>query len=60
MGNVNVGISGDVGLSKFLFLYQGDQMTAFMNSSISSDEFLSGLKNNNRINANTNMTLLAG
>lgn len=60
LGNVNVGTSGNVGLSKFLFPYQGDQMTTFMNSSVSSDEFLSGLKDNNRINANINMTLLAG
>ena len=60
LGNVNVGTQGTVGLSKFLFPYQGDQLTTFMNSSVSSAEFLGGLKDNNRINANVNLTLLSG
>lgn len=60
LGNVNVGTQGNVGLSKFLFPYQGDQLTTFMNSSVSSAEFLGGLKDNNRINANVNLTLLSG
>lgn len=59
LGNVNVGTQGNVGLNKFLYPYQGDQLTTFMNSSVSSDEFLGGLKDNNRINANINMTLLS-
>lgn len=60
LGNVNVGTQGNVGLNKFLFPYQGDQLTTFMNSSVSSTEFLGGLKDNNRINANINLTLLSG
>ena len=60
LGNVNVGTQGNVGLNKFLFPYQGDQLTTFMNSSVNSMEFLGGLKDNNRINANINLTLLSG
>lgn len=60
LGNVNVGTQGNVGLNKFLFPYQGDQLTTFMNSSVNSAEFLGGLKDNNRINANINLTLLSG
>lgn len=60
LGNVNVGSRGNVALSNFIFPYQGDQMTTFMNNSVNSTEFLSELKGNNHINADINMTLLAG
>ena len=39
--------------------YGNDKLTTFMNSSISNDDFLGKLKDNNRINVNLNMTLLS-
>lgn len=59
LGNVNVGTRGNVGLGSFLYPYQGDKLTTFMNSSVSADEFLGGLKDNNRISTNVNLTLLS-
>lgn len=60
LGNINVGTQGNVGLAKFLFPYRGDKLTTFMNRSVDSGEFLGGLKQNNRINANVGVTLLSG
>ena len=58
LGNINIGTQGNIGVGTFLFP-QNDQLTTFMHSSISGEEFLSGLKDNNRINANINLTLLS-
>lgn len=59
LGNINIGTQGNVGLNTFLYPYNNGQLTTFLNSSVSADEFLGGLKDNNRINANINMTLLS-
>lgn len=59
IGNINVGTQSNVGLNTFIYPYGNNKLTTFMNSSISSDEFLGKLKDNNRINANVNMTLLS-
>ena len=58
LGNINIGTQGNVGLGTFLYP-QNDQLVTFMHSSINGQEFLDGLKNNNRINANINLTLLS-
>lgn len=59
IGNINVGAQSNVGLNTFIYPYGNDKLTTFMNSSISNDDFLGKLKNNNRINVNLNMTLLS-
>lgn len=59
IGNINVGAQSNVGLNTFIYPYGNDKLTTFMNSSISNDDFLGKLKDNNRINVNLNMTLLS-
>ena len=60
LGNMNIGTTGNVGLGSFLYPYGGNgQLTTFMNSSISAEEFLGDLKDKNRINANLNLTLFS-
>ena len=58
LGNINIGTQGNVGLGTFLYP-QNDQLVTFMHSSIDGRDFLDGLKNNNRINANINLTILS-
>lgn len=58
LGNINIGTQGNIGLGHFLYPQNG-QLTTFMNSSINGQSFLDGLKDNNRLNANINMTLLS-
>lgn len=58
LGNINIGTQGNVGLGTFLYP-QNDQLVTFMHSSIDGQDFLDGLKNNNRINANINLTILS-
>ena len=58
LGNLNMGAQGNVGLSNFLYKKDG-QLTTFLNESVSSKEFLDGLSNTNRINANLNLTLMS-
>ena len=57
---MNLGTTGNVGLGSFLYPYGGNgQLTTFMNSSITADQFLGGLKDNNKVNANLHLTLLS-
>lgn len=58
LGNINIGTRGNVGLGSFLFPYKNGQLTTFMNSSVSAEEFLGGLKDNNRIGASTSPSSL--
>ncbi len=59
LGNLNVGSQSTVGVSNFLYKMPNGQLTTFMNSSVSSSEFLGGLKNNNRLSADINETILS-
>ena len=59
IGNINMGTQSNVGLNTFLYPYGNGKLTTFMNSAVSSDEFLGKLKDNNRINMNMNLTLLS-
>ncbi|CCZ49544.1 uncharacterized protein BN750_01394 [Bacteroides sp. CAG:661] len=59
LGNINIGTRGNVGLGSFLFPYKNGQLTTFMNSSVSAEEFLGGLKDNNRIGASVNLSFLS-
>lgn len=50
-GNINFGVQSNMAASTFLYPYNG-QLTTFMSSSVSSDEFLSKLNRNNRLSVN--------
>lgn len=50
-GNISLRLNGNVGISNFLFP-NGDNLTTFMSSNVSSDEFLNALPDNARIGFN--------
>lgn len=61
LGNLNVGTQANVGVSDFLYPYRtaNGELTTFMNESVSSEEFLDGLKSRNRINLDLDMTIFS-
>lgn len=59
LGNINIATKGNIGLSNFLYPTANGGLTTFMNSSVSAQEFLDGLKDNNRLVANVDMTILS-
>lgn len=63
LGNVNIGTSGNVGLSNFLYTIDEPSgmydLTTFMNSSVGREEFLEKLKSNNRINNHLGLTIFS-
>ena len=61
LGNLNVGVQGNIGLNDFLYPYNqnGYDLTTFMNPQIGTEEFLSRLHKNNHINLNIDMSLLS-
>lgn len=59
LGNLYVETRGNVGLNNFLYPYDDGQLTTFMNRRVDADDFLKGLKRNNRIGADLNVTLFA-
>lgn len=58
LGGVNAGIQSNMGVNTFLYPVDGG-LTTFMNSSVSSDEFLGKLKKNNKLNVDVSTTLLS-
>jgi len=63
LGNMNMGTSSNVGLTNFIYKFNDPtgkrDLTTFMNSSVGRDEFLGGLKTNNRINTNVGFTIIS-
>lgn len=61
LGNLNVGLQGNVGISKFLFRYDDPKysLTTFLNPSVSADEFLGGLGKTNEMNLSLNMPIIS-
>ncbi|MBD5225183.1 MAG: hypothetical protein HDS68_04340 [Bacteroidales bacterium] len=59
LGNFGVGAASNIGVNTFIYKKPDGQLTTFMNSSVSSDEFLNKLHKNNHLTANINMTLLS-
>lgn len=60
LGNVNVGASGNVGLSNFVYKLHNNpnySLTTFMNPDISANAFLGDLSSKNKINANVNYNI---
>ncbi|MCM1401243.1 MAG: DUF5723 family protein [Bacteroides sp.] len=59
LGNLNVGLSSNVGVNTFLYKLPDGRLTTFMSPTVGNDEFLSKLSDNNKINTNLNLTLLS-
>lgn len=59
LGNMNVSLQSNLGVSSFLYKMPGGGLTTFMNGDVSSSEFLGKLKNNNNINADVNLNIFA-
>ena len=61
LGNLNVGLQGNVGVSDFLYPYNRDgyQLTTFMNPMVDAQEFLGGLNPMNRLGVNLDMPIVA-
>lgn len=59
LGNLKAGTQANVGLSDFLYPTNDGKLTTFMSPSVSRNEFLDGLKKNNNINLNLDLTVLS-
>ncbi len=61
LGNMNIGLNGNVGLSTFLYESKkpGYDLTTFLSNEVSSETFLSKLKGKNRIGADINMQIFS-
>ena len=59
LGNMNIGLNGNVGLSTFLYESKkpGYDLTTFLSNEVSSETFLSKLKGKNRMGADINMQI---
>lgn len=57
LGGLQAGLNSNVGLNNFLFSRNGELVTG-LHSSVSSDEFLGGLKKKNAIEANMKMNII--
>lgn len=63
LGQLNVGMQGNVGLSNFLYKYNDPMskygLTTFLHPSVSSTEFLNGLHDRNTMNVNVSTPILS-
>lgn len=62
LGNLNLGVNGSLGISDVLYpvtMNGRTQTTTFMNPQVSTSEFLSHIKDKNRIGANIKLGILA-
>ena len=58
LGGTALSVQSNRGVSTFLYPLDG-QLTTFMNSNVSPDDFLSKLKNNNRLGVNAGMSVFS-
>lgn len=49
LGNINVGMSGNMGVSNFLYKTPDGGLTTFLNESVTASDFLGGINQNNRL-----------
>ncbi|MDE6100777.1 MAG: hypothetical protein K2G01_07000 [Paramuribaculum sp.] len=59
LGNTGLGLSSNVGVNTFLYKLPDGRLTTFMSSTVSGDEFLSKIHDNNSLSANVNLTILS-
>ena len=58
LGGTALSVQSNMGVSTFLYPIDG-QLTTFMSSNVSPDDFLSKLKNNNRLGVNVGMSVFS-
>lgn len=59
LGNTNLGLESNVGLSTFLYKLPDGRLTTFMNSSVGDNEFLDKLSQTNKVNLLLNTNILS-
>ncbi len=59
LGDLDVALAGNVGVSNFLYTLPGGGLTTFMHESVGANTFLGSLKNKNRIAADVGETILS-
>lgn len=59
LGNISVGLESNLALSDFLYPTKGGKLSLFIDDSVTSQEFLGKLDDDNALNTNLNMTVLA-
>ena len=61
LGNLKVGLNGNLGLKNFIYPYNknGYSSTTFLSPEISKSQFLGGLNENNKLNADISMSILS-
>lgn len=59
LGNLSFGADSDVALSNFLYPSGNGKLALFIDDSVSEETFLESLKDDNQLNTNLNLTLLA-
>ncbi len=59
LGNFNISMQSNIGVSNILYKLPNGDLTTFLNESVSSDEFLDGLKKRNRMNLDLNLDILS-
>ena len=59
LGNINMGISSNVGVGNFMFPSESGELLNFLNPAINSKEFLSNLKSQNKMITNLDMDILS-
>lgn len=59
LGNLNLSVNSNVGLSTFLYPTRNGELTTFMSPEVSGNKFLGKLKDNNHIDMNLGLTILS-
>lgn len=59
LGNINLGLSGNVGVSDFLHKLPNGGLTTFMHESVAASKFLGGINKNNRLAFDLNMGIFS-
>ena len=59
LGNINAGLTSNVGVNTFLYKLPNGKLTTFMSSTVDANQFLNKLQNDNRITSDLNVTILS-
>jgi hypothetical protein len=59
LGNINVGMSGNMGVSNFLYKTPDGGLTTFLNESVTASDFLGGINQNNRLAIDYNWSIFS-
>ena len=59
LGNLSMAAETNLGISTFLYPTESGTLTTFLSPRVSNEEFMSKISNNNKLNMNVDMSLLA-